>query len=302
MRKPEWSAELSVDVGTARKLIRMGAPGIAADRVELLGEGWDNIVYRVDDDWVFRFPRRQMGADLVAVECPVLQRIGRSLSLPVPVPEHVCGPVAGYPWPYAGHRYLAGESACRRSLSDDVRMASAAMLGRFLCALHATDAARLEGTGVPGDVLGRMNLEKRLPQASERLDKLHGLGLVKDRKRWLPMMEGLVPHDGPVRLAHGDLYTCHLLVDEAGRISAVIDWGDVHFGDPAVDLLIAFSFLPAEGRDAFWKEYGAVDEPARRRARFRAFYHSLLMIDYAHGIGDESLLHNMVDTLERVGS
>ena len=36
---------------------------------------------------------------------------------------------------------------------------------------------------------------------------------------------------------HGDLYSRHLLVDDAGRPCGVIDWGDCHVGDPAVDLM-----------------------------------------------------------------
>ena len=42
----------------------------------------------------------------------------------------------------------------------------------------------------------------------------------------------------------GDLYVRHLLLNELCELTGVIDWGDVHLGDPAVDLMIAYSFLP----------------------------------------------------------
>jgi aminoglycoside phosphotransferase (APT) family kinase protein len=37
-------------------------------------------------------------------------------------------------------------------------------------------------------------------------------------------------------LAHGDLHVRHLLVDEAGALAGVIDWGEVCRGHPASEL------------------------------------------------------------------
>lgn len=47
-------------------------------------------------------------------------------------------------------------------------------------------------------------------------------------------------------LVHGDLFPGNVLV-EGGRVSAIIDWGNVHFGDPATDLVAAWRLF---GRDA----------------------------------------------------
>ncbi len=49
-------------------------------------------------------------------------------------------------------------------------------------------------------------------------------------------------------LMHGDLYARHLLLDESFQLSRVIDWGDLHAGDGAVDLAVAW--LVAEVRQA----------------------------------------------------
>ena len=49
---------------------------------------------------------------------------------------------------------------------------------------------------------------------------------------------------------HGDVSAGNLLV-RGGRLSAVIDFGSSGVGDPACDLVIAWTFLEGESREAF---------------------------------------------------
>jgi aminoglycoside phosphotransferase (APT) family kinase protein len=94
---------------------------------------------------------------------------------------------------------------------------------------------------------------------------------------------------GPVCWVHGDLYARHLLVDESHRISGIIDWGDVHLGDPALDLSIAFSFLPPSGRDVFRNKYGTIDDATWDRARFRALHYGIALLTYGGTVGDREI-------------
>jgi len=65
---------------------------------------------------------------------------------------------------------------------------------------------------------------------------------------------------------HGDLHPANVLVHE-GRVSAVIDFGDVTSGDPATDLAVAWMMFPAEARPAFRAAAGDHDEDTWTRAR-----------------------------------
>jgi aminoglycoside phosphotransferase (APT) family kinase protein len=69
----------------------------------------------------------------------------------------------------------------------------------------------------------------------------------------------------------------------------VIDWGDVHLGDPAIDLSIAFSFFPLAARTTFRQAYGPVDGATWDRARFRALHYGVLLTDYGTDIGDDAI-------------
>src|SRR5262249_51211727 len=93
-----------------------------------------------------------------------------------------------------------------------------------------------------------------------------------------------------VSLLHGDLYARHLLLDESDHLAAVIDWGDVCIGDPAVDLSIVYTFLPPGARDAFWAEYGFADEATRCRARHVGLArYGIQLLAYAADVGDTDL-------------
>ena len=69
----------------ARSLIMSQFPDLAPVRVAVLGDGWDNTAYRVNDDWVFRFPRREMGSNALEAEIRVMPGLAPRLPLPVPV-------------------------------------------------------------------------------------------------------------------------------------------------------------------------------------------------------------------------
>lgn len=51
----------------------------------------------------------------------------------------------------------------------------------------------------------------------------------------LDRFAGVVAYDGTGVLLHGDLKPAHVFADQ-GRLTGIIDWGDVAFGDPRYDL------------------------------------------------------------------
>ena len=144
-------------------------------------------------------------------------------------------------------------------------------------ALHALDAE------APGDELGRLDLRTRVPRALELLDR--AAGLLDDPAPLRRIVEEAAPAPAKAVLVHGDLYALHLLVDEAGALTGVIDWGDVHWSNPAADLMVAHAWLPPSAHAAFRGAYGLIDEATWTLARFRALHHTLNVLLYAHETG-----------------
>jgi aminoglycoside phosphotransferase (APT) family kinase protein len=293
-----WTAEREVTPALALSLVREQFPALDARRAEPFGSGWDNTAFLVDGELVFRFPRKASTVALLQLESRVLPHLAGRLPLPVPEPRWIGRPTERFPWPFAGYRRLPGVPGDAAVLSEEERAAAAEPLGRFLAALHATPA---EGLELPPDLIGRTAFARRGRELVGRLEHLRERGVIGDPAPWLRLFEGELPAPPPrTTVVHGDLYVRHLLVDDARRVAGVIDWGDLHAGDPGTDLTIAYSFLPPRARDAFFRAYGPADERMRRVARLRAAFHAPALAWFADSIGDPVLLRESVTSMRYV--
>ena len=86
------------------------------------------------------------------------------------------------------------------------------------------------------------------------------------------------------------MYVRHLLVDARNQPAGVIDWGDIHLGDPASDLMIAHAFFPPAARSLFRQAYGRIDERTWEMGRVTALWHTVAVLLYACDIGDADLV------------
>jgi aminoglycoside phosphotransferase (APT) family kinase protein len=301
---PAWTPEIVVDADRARTLIRARFPQMRAERLERLGQGWDNAAYLVDGETVFRFPQRAVAAPLIEIEIAVLPPLATELPLAIPVPRWVGEPDDEYPWRFAGYALLPGTPLDIARPGVEARAALARPLARFLRALHATGPDRFLAAGLPPDRIGRLDPAKRAPQAHARVSSLVRAGALSAGRAsaLLEVFERDAPGTVTARLTvvHGDLYARHLLLDEARALTAVIDWGDVHLGDPAVDLSVAHELFTAPDLAAFLDEYGTIDAKTWRSARWRAIHHAILVADYGLVIGDDPLAQSGLDAIERI--
>ena len=294
-RPPDpWAPDIEIDAQLARGLVGAQFPQLGELRVVRAGEGWDNAAYSVNDLFIFRFPRRSATAKLIARECQFLPAIAPQVPLPIPVPEFAGVPSETYPWPFAGYRCLDGRELSSLRPAEEAYGGLATALGGFLRALHGIEAGPLAEAGLPGDEIGRLDDVRMMPKLQTRLRELSEAGIVRDPAPILEAAEALRPIAPSSRrtVAHGDLYARHVLADDAMRVTGIIDWGDVHLGNPAVDLAIAFSVIPPQARTQFFTAYGSPGEAALSAARFRAIYHSAMVAHYGHRIADADLLHN----------
>lgn len=283
-----WTADVAIDAPLARRLIAEQHPALRDAPLRAYGEGWDNAAFLVDERYVFRFPRRTVVAHLIEREIALLPRIAAHVPFALPAPAFVGVPTERYPYAFAGYPLVRGTTLDRSAATPAQRAALAPALGAALRALHAVDASSL-GDALPGDEIGRLDHAKRLPLAHERLTELYARGLVGDPAPLLAELERIGPLDDARddTLVHGDLYERHVVLDD-GALVGFIDWGDIHRGDPAIDLAIAFLVLPVQAYDAFRAAYGGIDDRTWERARYRAIYHAALFAAYGVRIADDA--------------
>jgi aminoglycoside phosphotransferase (APT) family kinase protein len=270
--------------------------------VELLGEGWDNRVWLVDERWTFRFPRRAIVVPGLERELDVLPLLAPLLPLAVPVPVFRGRPAEEYPWPFAGSPFLPGRELADAAPPDAVRGALARPLGGFLRALHAV---RLGDHDLPADPLGRADMAIRVPWAEERLTEVERLGLWRrppSVRRLLDAARTLPPPAEPATIAHGDLHFRHVLVGEHGEPTGVIDWIDVCRGDPSIDLCLLWSVLPPDPRAEALDAYGPVAEEQVLRARVLAVFLCATLAIYGRHEAMPALEREAVAGLDRAAT
>ena len=273
----------------------MGAqfPALRGAPVRPLATGWDNSVLLVGDV-LFRFPRRATALDGQRRELTVLPLVVDRVPLPVPVPTHLGEPAGDYPWPFWGAAPLPGTELA--GLPDDRREPVAEAAGAFLRTLHDL---RLD-VELPVDPMRRAAPALRAATTRPHLASLAARGL------WSPSdeVEALVaaplgPPDGPGVLVHGDLHLRHLLVDDRGLASGVIDWGDTCRADPCLDLSLAYAAFSGTARSALLSAYGPVDAERELRARALAVSLCAALADWAASTGERLLLREYLRGLSR---
>jgi aminoglycoside phosphotransferase (APT) family kinase protein len=298
---PEWDAEVAIDRPLVRALIGEQFPELDASSARLIGQGWDNSVWFVDERWAFRFPRREIAVPGVRREMDVLPRLAPLVPVPVPEPRFVGVPSDRFPWPFFGTPLLRGREAAETALDHDERVAIGAQLGGFLRALHAPETLEAIDPGgtLPVDFNRRADMPFRVMRLREKLAVLPPEDWVRP-----PLLEAVLtsaealPRSTVEVLVHGDLHLRHVLVD-AGAVTGVIDWGDLCRADPAVDLITYWSLLDARGRAAFVSEYGELGEERLLRSRVLSLYLCSLLALYARDVGAARLERESIAALER---
>lgn len=297
---PEWSAEIEIDAARARRLIAGQFPELAGESLERFGEGWDNTLWLVGGRLLFRFPRRAIAVACLERELAALPVLGPLVDLPVPTSAYRGEPGEGYPWPFFGTPLLPGVEASEAVLGE-ARREVGLQVARFLRSLHRPEVlAAVAPVGLPVDPNARADMQQRAPRALLHLDRVAQAGLW-EAPAWVEDLcaaaTALAPSADLV-VVHGDLHFRHLLVED-GRLTGVVDWGDVCLGCRSIDLQLYWSFIPAEERPAFLSAYGPVDEGDLLRARVLALSLNALLAVYGYDTRRAAVAREAIASLER---
>jgi aminoglycoside phosphotransferase (APT) family kinase protein len=241
--------ELDVDETLVRALLAEQFPGWADLPLERAGDGTVNVIYRLGEELSVRIPRRDGPETEDDLEFRWLPLLAPQLPVAIPRPVARGRPGAGYPWFWSVHTWLQGDLPTGPLAVADV--------SGLVSALR-----RIELPGAPEPAYGRgrplADRDAYVRAALERVDAPGALEL------WERAVSAPGWEHEPVWV-HADLDRRNVLVRD-GRLAAVLDWGGVGVGDPAVDVMVAWKLVDAEERERF-RELVGVDDATWLRAQ-----------------------------------
>ena len=262
-------ARVPVDTAQVRRLVTSQFPQWSDLRIELVAKGgWDNWTFHLGDDMLVRLPSAAEDAQAVEKEHRWLPALAERLPVPNPAPLAKGAPSLDYPHPWSVYRWIEGRPATSGLIADPVGFAIE--LVEFLSALQVVDPA---GGPQPGiHTWFRGGPLRTFDDTTQRaLHDLRGhIDVDRTAEDWADALSA--PWDGVDRWFHGDVAEGNLLLDDAGHLTAVIDFGTCGVGDPACDRAVAWTLLTADGPRGFSAPFSTTGRPClvavlRRRHR-----------------------------------
>jgi aminoglycoside phosphotransferase (APT) family kinase protein len=271
--------EVETDAPLVSRLVAAQFPHWAALPIEpVRSAGTDNALYRLGDEMVVRLPRRERTTGTLKKERQWLPSLAPLLPLEIPVPLADGMPAEGYPFEWSVYRWLKGENATIERVTDPSQLATD--LAQFVAALQQIDST-------DGPSPGEHNFYRGVPLATRDAPTRAAIVSLRgaiDGGAVTAMWEsalGAPELELPPVWIHGDLDSRNLLVEE-GRLSAVIDFGCLGVGDPACDVMLAWTLLSTETRDVF-RAALSVDDGTWARGRGWALSWALIALPYYQG-------------------
>ncbi|WP_036503417.1 aminoglycoside phosphotransferase family protein [Nocardia aobensis] len=253
-----------IDAELVARLIARQFPHWSALPVRpVADDGWDNRTYRLGEDMAVRLPTAAGYAPAVAKESRWLPRLAPALPIPVPTVLGEGAPALGYRFPWSVRRWIRGETADRAEIENMTEFAVA--VAEFIRALQRCDTTDAPSAGAHSFYRGRAPGHYD-SQTRHCLTILTGcVDTVAATAVWEKALATEWDRD-PVWF-HGDIASGNLVVDR-GKLAAVIDFGTCGVGDPACDLVLAWTMLSGDSREAFRR---ALDHDGATWARARGW-------------------------------
>ena len=233
---------MDVSSGLVRALVAEQFPEWAGLAVTAAPhQGHDNRTFRLGEELSVRLPSAEPYAAAITKEDRALPLLGAHTTVQLPEVIGTGAPSERFGLPWSIRRWLGGEVPADAPRLDRPRVAE--QLAGLLTELRRAPSA-------DGPACGRHSFHRgchpsvyadEVQQALAQLgDRVDGPAC---RRIWAQALTTAWPH--PPVWFHGDLAEGNILIRD-GELGAVIDFGTCGVGDPACDLVIAWTFMESE--------------------------------------------------------
>ena len=271
VRMKMHDGEVNIDAELVGRLVATQFPQLSDLPISAFqSTGTVNAIYRIGDQLYARLPRVEKWAEDLDREWHWLPKLAPRLSLRVPEPVGRGHPASAYPFSWAIYGWIDGRSYADELVDDEHQAAKD--LAQFVVELRRIDP----DVGAPCG--GRKPLRELDAVTRAAIESARGV-IDSDAAAaaWERALEAPAWSGTPVWI-HTDLLRPNVLVDN-GRLCAVIDFGGVGVGDPAADVIAAWSVFSRTGRGSF-RDGLDVDDGTWNRASGFALHQAAMIIPY----------------------
>jgi aminoglycoside phosphotransferase (APT) family kinase protein len=241
--------QIDVPAELVRRLLAEQFPQLAALPLEEVeSTGTVNALFRLGPELLVRLPLTPHGDEGVRHEHAWLPWLAGRLPVRTPVLRGAGEPSLGYPCPWSVLEWIDGSVPDADDLSDPDGLA--VDLGELVTAIR-----RLDPAGAPpayrGEPIRTADADVRVALAEIAADPVlrQEIDVPSVTAAWDEVLAVPDWSAEPVWV-HSDLLPGNLLVADA-RLVGLLDLAASGVGDPACDAMIAWSLLPASGREVF---------------------------------------------------
>ncbi|MEO9144529.1 MAG: aminoglycoside phosphotransferase family protein [Ginsengibacter sp.] len=248
-------------------------PDFTISSIKKTGEGDNSKAFLINGNYIFRFPKRKEVKQQVAREATVLPKIQPFLNLRIPQFEFISPDIS-----FVGYQIIPGTPltlTIYNSLNKKKQASIQQSIGNFLSQLHHIDSLIVRDCG-----LDTMNHREEYSDNFREVQKIIFPHLSKNRRKIITKLFtdylsdatnfGYIP-----AIIHNDFSKDHILFDiENKKITGIIDFGDIAFGDPDYDLL----YLLDEFGEDFLKGLFRIYKPKNRKGLIKKLYFFTLAI------------------------
>ena len=220
------------DLELGKKIILDRYPEFSNHNFKADNYGWDNFVIKIDDEFIFRFPKRESSFRTIEMEDDILKELNRKLPKNIKVPEYIYKNLET-DYPFVGYEMIKGQFLSKElfdSMTNEEKDIFINNMMTFINTLHSLDINTFNLDVVDG-------LSNYKERYSEFKDKCFN-SFDDNLKDITNNLFNNYFNDEKMQLfrktiIHGDLSTDHIIVTSDGI--GIIDFGDTRVFDYTYD-------------------------------------------------------------------
>lgn len=251
------------------KIIRKTFPEFANSHLAGDNSGWDNYAIIADDEYLFRFPRRQEALKQIQKETEVLNALRAKLPSYIEVPNYLAANLE-QDYPFVYYKMIQGTPLTKDlydSFNNEEKEKFTQNITDFLHILHSIDVKSCKS-------LEEINALDKYQSFYQQIRKICFKYLTPEKQNKTIKLFGNYFQDKSMRdyhpvVTHGDLSENHILITDNGI--GIIDFGDTDIFDPAIDISWFYLF-DKEAFQNIASKYFANDEEKNVEKRISEFY------------------------------